>query len=151
MNTQRSSAGPPCLQLFQLCRQDRLCTGSVLASICHTTKISTAPLPGTDAVAHVDVPVQTRPAVEVTTHSHYWLSGNFITYVAFISTAIEHLVVIPSRTSRKGTVVTSLCSHTCRGHRINSTAKFAQLADGQAPTIPQPGSSDETNAVNPRG
>ena len=63
------------------------------------------------------VPVQTRPAVEVTTHSHYWLSGNFITYVAFVSTAIEHLIVIPSRTSRKRTVVTSLCGHTCRGRR----------------------------------
>ena len=64
-----------------------------------------------------DVPVQTRPAVEVTTHSHYWLSGDFITDVAFISAAVEHLIVIPSRASRKGTVVTSLCGHTCRGRR----------------------------------
>lgn len=39
MNTRRSSAGPPCLQLFQLCRQDRLYIGFVLASICHTTKV----------------------------------------------------------------------------------------------------------------
>ena len=88
----------PCLQLHQLYRQDRLCKCFELASTCtHIHAIAEAVPNGLLGTGVTGGPVQTRPAIQVTTHSDYRLSSNLVAYVTFVCAAIEFIVVSRSR------------------------------------------------------